>query len=272
LTPFWKETSDGAESRNGSSWTVVPSPSYGPSLNFLTAVSCTSELSCTAVGHWVTGGTEGEFRTLVETWNGVSWAFVPSPSPATVGVVFLSAVSCQGTTSCVAVGEYGNSTGEELTLVVSFDGSTWSIVASPNARVLLAATVGKKTDRVTWRLAYDVTMSRSGTDYSNVGSLVFAPATYTNAVAGVPTDGSLISPAATKYMKQDISVRTNIKLSDHVSMMLGYLFEKYDVSDWQNQNIPVVGGTAAAQTNIYLGTNLQNYVAHVGTVLLKYKF
>ena len=136
----------------------------------------------------------------------------------------------------------------------------------------IAATVGKKTDRVTWRLAYDVTMSRSGTDYSNVGSLVFAPATYTNAVAGVPTDGSLISPAATKYMKQDISVRTNIKLSDHVSMMLGYLFEKYDVSDWQNQNIPVVGGTAAAQTNIYLGTNLQNYVAHVGTVLLKYKF
>ena len=131
-----------AESWNGSSWTVIPSPSYGPYLNFLAAVSCTSPTNCVAVGNWLTGGTEPEFRTLVETWNGVSWAFVPSPSPDTMGGVRLTGVSCASATSCVAVGQYSNSRGVELTLVMSFNGTTWSIVASPNVRVLLTAAIG----------------------------------------------------------------------------------------------------------------------------------
>jgi len=131
-----------AESWNGAAWSVVPSPSYGPYLNFLAGVSCTGPNNCVAVGHWVTGGTPGEFRTLVETWNGVSWAFVPSPSPATFGGVWLSGVSCPGPTSCIGVGDYSSSIGEELNLVLSFDGVSWSIVTSPNVRTLLAATVG----------------------------------------------------------------------------------------------------------------------------------
>ena len=131
-----------AESWNGSSWTVVPSPSDGPALNFLSSVACVSATDCTAVGHWVTGGTESEFRTLVETWNGVGWAFVPSPRPATSGGVFVSAVSCATPVSCMAVGDYGSNEGEELTLAMSFDGSAWSIVGTPNVRVLLAPTVG----------------------------------------------------------------------------------------------------------------------------------
>jgi hypothetical protein len=135
-----------AESWNGSSWTVVPSPSYGPDLNFLAAVSCTSPTNCVAVGDWLTGGTEPEDRTLVETWNGVSWAFVPSPSPSprpdTIGAIWLWGLSCASATSCAAVGSYATSKGDQLTLVMSLDGTTWSIVASPNVRALLTAVVG----------------------------------------------------------------------------------------------------------------------------------
>ncbi len=138
----------------------------------------------------------------------------------------------------------------------------------------ISALIGGTADRLNFRLAYDITMSREGTNYMNVGSLVFAPL-----VNGVTATGSLTDPQDTKYMKQDVSIKTNIKLSDRVSLVLGYLFEKYDVSDWQNQNVPVVGGGTVrttpignGQTNIFLATNLQNYVAHVGSALVKYKF
>ena len=134
------------------------------------------------------------------------------------------------------------------------------------------ATLGGSADRVTTRLGYDVTMSRGSDNYVNIGSGVSASAVYANGLPQPVTTGNLISPSDTKYMKQDISIRTTIKMTDHTSLVLGYLFEKFDVSDWQTQNIPLVGGTGATQYNNYLGTNLQNYVAHVGTILVKYKF
>jgi MtrB/PioB family decaheme-associated outer membrane protein len=132
------------------------------------------------------------------------------------------------------------------------------------------ATIGNSVDRVTIRLGYDVTMSRGSDDYMDLGSAVTGVTTYVNgqSVAGTTP----ISPSDTKYMKQDISIRTTIKMTSHTSLVLGYLFEKYDVSDWQYQNIPLVSGTGVNSYDNYLGTNLQNYVAHVGTILIKYKF
>ncbi len=131
----------------------------------------------------------------------------------------------------------------------------------------VGATVGRPADRVTYRFGYDFLRSREAVEYINIGSAVSAPA-----INGVTTTGSLVEPQNTKYTKQDISVRSNIKLSDRVSLILSYVFEKYDVTDWQYQNLPLVGGTSIAQSSIFLGTNLQNYIAHIGTVLLKYKF
>jgi hypothetical protein len=112
--------------------------------------------------------------------------------------------------------------------------------------------------------------SRESNNFLGVGSLVNPPA-----VTGVPSTtagGVLITPADTQYTKQDISIRSNIKLTGRITLILGYLYEKFDVSDWQYQNLPLVGGTAIAQSSIFLGTNLQNYVAHVGSFVVKYKF
>jgi hypothetical protein len=132
----------------------------------------------------------------------------------------------------------------------------------------ISANVGKHADRVGVRLAYDVTISRGANDFINIGSAV-TPATVTGLTL---TPGVLITPMDTKYMKQDISVKTNLRVNERFSLVFGYLFEKFDVSNWQYQNIPLVGGTPAGQTNIFLGTNLQNYVAHVGSIVAKYKF
>jgi hypothetical protein len=124
-------TSNGAyatlvESWNGTSWSVVPSPSRGSGGNFLDGVSCASAAACTAVGYYGAG------RTLVESWNGTSWSVVPSPNYGSGGN-FLHGVSCVSAAACTAVGYYATSSGStSRTLVESWNGTSWSVVPSPN--------------------------------------------------------------------------------------------------------------------------------------------
>jgi hypothetical protein len=63
----------------------------------LASVSCPTDTSCVAVGFYSGGG------TVVERWNGTSWALVASPDrPKSVSV--LSGISCATATTCLAVG------------------------------------------------------------------------------------------------------------------------------------------------------------------------
>ena len=66
------------ESWNGTSWSVVPSPSRGTE-SFLDGVSCVSATACTAVGYYVTSGGPG--RTLVESWTAPAGRWCPAPAP-----------------------------------------------------------------------------------------------------------------------------------------------------------------------------------------------
>jgi hypothetical protein len=117
------------ESWNGVSWSRVSSPNAGTRSNYLNAVSCVSDTSCTAVGEYL--NTSGIRRTLILSWNGVSWSRVASPS---VGAHhnFLFGVSCVSDTSCTAVGAYTNISKIDRTLIESWNGVSWSRVASPN--------------------------------------------------------------------------------------------------------------------------------------------
>jgi hypothetical protein len=119
-----------AEHWNGSTWSIVATPNQGTSYNVLNSVSCTSSTMCVAVGEGPVGG-----ATLVETWNGSTWALTPSPNPSTSQYILLNGVSCSSSTWCIAVGQYDNySSGSDVTqtLVMKFDGSTWSIASGPN--------------------------------------------------------------------------------------------------------------------------------------------
>jgi len=117
------------ETWNGSAWTIVPSPNpQGASASSLSSVSCTSAAFCTAVGS--TSGSGG-VNTLVESWNGTAWALVPSPSVNSANNQLLG-VSCSGPQACIAVGStYSFPTGTR-TLVESWNGSSWTVAASPN--------------------------------------------------------------------------------------------------------------------------------------------
>jgi hypothetical protein len=125
------ETGTLAEAENGTSWSVVHTPSpgrgYGAQLN---GVSCVSATDCTAVGFYVT--TRGNYKTLVESWDGTSWSVVPSLSPFQFSTLY--GVSCLSATACIAVGDTSRrSISSDRSLIESWNGTSWSVVPSPRA-------------------------------------------------------------------------------------------------------------------------------------------
>jgi len=129
------------ESWNGSVWSIVASPNISPTVdNGLNAVSCTKPTFCVAVGSFGSSPSQTP-QTLVELWNGSVWSIVPSPNALPSQSTMLSGVSCTGPTFCEAVGDYrsgGDIPGIPQTLIESWNGSTWSIVASPNTSSTLS--------------------------------------------------------------------------------------------------------------------------------------
>jgi hypothetical protein len=113
---------------NGTSWKVVPSPNNGTGPNVLSGVACPTSTFCVAVGDLQKGGID---RTLIEMWNGSVWKAASTPNHSKLGNS-LSAVSCTSASSCTAVGASVDVDHFSRTLVESWDGSSWKLVASPN--------------------------------------------------------------------------------------------------------------------------------------------
>ena len=114
-----------------SGWRTVPSPSPGPA--GLAAVAATAASDAWAVGSRLTGA--GANRTLIEHWNGTAWQVVPSQDPAggASPTDTLAGVAALSRTNAWAVGFYEKTTTDFRTLIEHWNGSKWSVVASPNA-------------------------------------------------------------------------------------------------------------------------------------------
>jgi hypothetical protein len=116
---------------NGTSWSIVTSPNTALP-NVLNAVTCASASDCWAVGTTNQFATEGVPQTLIEHWNGSSWAIVNSPNTSTTQGNSLFGVTCASASDCWAVGNHWSSSGI-LTLIEHWNGVSWSIARSPNA-------------------------------------------------------------------------------------------------------------------------------------------
>ena len=131
------------EAWNGSTWSIEPTAgATGPS-DGLNHVSCSSTTACMATGFHFAPGVSEPQETLVESWNGSAWSVVPSPSPSATRNN-LQNVSCSSPTACLAVGWYDIPVGDPdtpRTLVESWNGSTWTIVPSPNLDALVEPVV-----------------------------------------------------------------------------------------------------------------------------------
>jgi hypothetical protein len=85
---------------------------------------------------WAVGAasprTPGGEVTVIEHWDGTSWTLVTSPNVApSVTSNFLTGIAAISATNMWAVGYYSDSTGTH-TLTEHWDGTSWSIIPSPD--------------------------------------------------------------------------------------------------------------------------------------------
>ncbi len=119
------------EQWNGSNWSVVNSPNAGTNNNYLQALSV---VSGSASNIWTVGfsfNSNNIPQTLIEHWNGSSWSVVTSPNVGTNGTN-LWGVAAVSQNDIWTVGAYSNSSSVFQTLTEHWNGSSWSIVNSPN--------------------------------------------------------------------------------------------------------------------------------------------
>jgi hypothetical protein len=114
----------------GGGWAIVTSPNTG-SIAALKDVTCLSASECWAVGYSAVAPVASPDQTLIEQWNGTAWLIVPSPNAGTAENNHLTGVSCTSGSDCWAVGYYYTGSVNQ-TLIEHWDGTSWSIVASPN--------------------------------------------------------------------------------------------------------------------------------------------
>ena len=119
------------ERSNGSVWKIVSSPNNSGN-NILYGVTCTSTLDCWAVGtYWDDDLFQ---RTLIEHWNGDVWNIVSSPNRglSSPPIDVLVGVACMSASECWAAGSNDDRNGVGQTLIERWDGTSWTIVDSPN--------------------------------------------------------------------------------------------------------------------------------------------
>jgi hypothetical protein len=114
---------------NGTTWSVIPSANVGSLSNALYGVSARTASDAWAVGSYIGG--DFVAHTLIQHWEGSSWTVVTSPDGGPA-VNVLYGVAAVAADNVWAVGRSGNANGTLRTLIEHWDGSAWSVVASPN--------------------------------------------------------------------------------------------------------------------------------------------
>jgi hypothetical protein len=112
-----------AETWNGTSWTLQPTPNPPGVDSSLSAVSCLSPTACMAVGSY--GNSSEVDKAFTEFWNGKTWALVPFTDK--FYDVFLTGVSCPSASFCLAVGQ-----ANRTDLSATWNGTAWTVSAMPN--------------------------------------------------------------------------------------------------------------------------------------------
>lgn len=154
--PFFALGQPSLEHYDGTSWSVVTSPPVTAADGFLYGITCTATDDCWAVGE-VSDSLGAE--TLIEHYDGSAWTIVSSPNSANEQN-YLYGVACSSASDCWAVGyDYTQDAQPYRTLIEHYDGTSWSIVSSPNAsstqgNFFQAVTCAKQND--CWAVGYYV--------------------------------------------------------------------------------------------------------------------
>jgi hypothetical protein len=122
---------------NGSTWSRVPSPAPGV-VSGLDAVSAGQGDTAWAAGWYCVahcGTAAPDERTRVLRWNGSAWSQVPSPSPSAVAILY-AVQAAPGDSAWAAgsscVSSCGTTSESSRTLILHWNGATWSQATSPS--------------------------------------------------------------------------------------------------------------------------------------------
>jgi len=120
---------------NGNVWQLGNPPDQFPGANSLASMYCLSSLYCLAAGSYVNNG--GLTTPLVYDYSvtpkiGVRWLVLNIPTVAGANFTRLTAITCNGTTDCNAVGDDQNSKGVYVTFAEHWDGSSWKLASTAN--------------------------------------------------------------------------------------------------------------------------------------------
>jgi hypothetical protein len=134
--PYLSPTAGPTSTVDGT-WKIISSPNVGSGTygNQLRAVTVISSNNVWAVGFSPhPSGTPLYIRqTLIEHWNGTSWTVISSPNPTGDTYVELNGVAAISANDIWAVGHSGDPSSIPLeTLTEHWNGTSWSIVPSPN--------------------------------------------------------------------------------------------------------------------------------------------
>jgi hypothetical protein len=118
---------------NGQNWSIVPTPNVGDGTvqNLLTGVNADANGDVWASG-FASNVDQRNFRVpIVLRWNGKSWVMAQLPNQGSEGSL-LNGIQVLSQTDVWAVGQTQESDGAILTLTEQFNGTTWSVVPSPD--------------------------------------------------------------------------------------------------------------------------------------------
>lgn len=124
---------------NGTSWKSMSAPSVGNGANELNGVLALAPNDVWAVGFSTPEAppTEAATLTLIEHYDGTSWSVVPSPNVGPNSIYQsnrLFGLAADSPTDIWAFGSYFAASGSEwqMTLLMHWDGTSWTIQPSPN--------------------------------------------------------------------------------------------------------------------------------------------
>ena len=112
-----------AERWNGSAWSIVATPNIGYSI-FRSVVPITHQ-DTWAFGYFYSGP---YFAPLAEVWNGSTFSVSPTPTVSGQNTVINAAAAINATD----VWAVGNTFLPDHTFTMNWNGSVWTVVASPN--------------------------------------------------------------------------------------------------------------------------------------------
>ena len=149
---------------NGVKWSIVPSPNPGTiagEFNVLNSVTAVAANNIWAVGYY--SSSTNAYQTLVEHWNGIRWSVVLSPNvPNTHD--FMNSVQAVSANDIWAVGSSFTLDSVGQTLVEHWNGTKWSVIASPNTSGTLTGLSGVTAVSSTnvWAVGYSFTGNGTG--------------------------------------------------------------------------------------------------------------